>query len=81
VLVLVYPAVALHIGRLHDMGRSPWLTLVPAVLSVLAMLVWAQRVSLGSTLDAAVPVAALVACTGLAAWCCRAPAHAEANSV
>lgn len=81
VLVLVYPAVALHIGRLHDMGRSPWLTLVPAVLSVLAMLVWAGRISLGATLDATVPVAALVACTGLAAWCCRAPAHAEANSV
>jgi uncharacterized membrane protein YhaH (DUF805 family) len=81
VLVLVYPAVVLHLGRLHDMGRSGWLTLVPAVLTVLAMGIWAQRISLGATVDAVVPIAALVAFTGLAAWCCRAPAQAEANSV
>jgi hypothetical protein len=78
VLVLVYPAVVLHIGRLKDMGQSGWLTLVPAVLSVLAMLMWAQRVSLGATLDAAVPIAALVAVAGLAAWGCVAPGRTEA---
>jgi uncharacterized membrane protein YhaH (DUF805 family) len=78
VLVLVYPAVVLHIGRLKDMGQSGWLTLVPAVLSVLAMLMWAQRVSLGATLDVAVPIAALVAVAGLAAWSCVTPGRTEA---
>ena len=80
VLVLVYPAVVLHLGRLKDMGRSGWLTLVPAVLSVLAMLVWAGRVSLGATLDAAVPIAALVAVAGLAAWGCIAQGSTEATA-
>ena len=80
VLVLVYPAVVLHLGRLKDMGRSGWLTLVPAVLSVLAMLMWAGRISLGVQLDAAVPIAALVAVVGLAAWGCIAQGSTEATA-
>jgi len=80
VLVLVYPAVVLHVRRLHDMGRAGWWMLLPTVLSVLAMLVWAHRLSLGAQLDAAVPVAALIAFVGVALWGCLAGGQAETNA-
>ena len=70
VLVLVYPAVVLHVRRLHDMGYSGWIALVPGVLSVLAMLIWAQRVSGGAAFDAAIPLVAAVSFAALAAWGC-----------
>jgi uncharacterized membrane protein YphA (DoxX/SURF4 family) len=57
VLVLLYPAVILHVRRLHDMGRTGWFVLLPAVLTVLAMGIWADRISLGAQLDVAVPAA------------------------
>jgi uncharacterized membrane protein YhaH (DUF805 family) len=78
-LVLVYPAVVLHARRLHDLGRAGWLLLVPAVLTVVAMLIWARRISFGTPLDSAVPLAALVAFVGFALWGCIAKGHTEAN--
>lgn len=30
-LVLLYPAICLHARRLRDMGRTPWLLLIPAI--------------------------------------------------
>ncbi|MGC1459065.1 MAG: DUF805 domain-containing protein, partial [Steroidobacteraceae bacterium] len=33
-LMLVFPGVVLHARRLHDMGHSAWLVLVPGVLAV-----------------------------------------------
>jgi uncharacterized membrane protein YhaH (DUF805 family)/uncharacterized membrane protein YphA (DoxX/SURF4 family) len=80
VLVLLYPAVVLHVRRLHDMGRSGWLMLVPAVLAVVAMGIWANRVSLGTQLDVAVPLVALVAFTGFAVWGCFTRGQAETNT-
>jgi uncharacterized membrane protein YhaH (DUF805 family) len=80
ILVLLYPAVVLHVRRLHDMGRTGWLMLLPAVLTVLAMLIWANRISLGAQLDEAVPVAALVVFVGFALWGCIARGQAEANT-
>ncbi len=68
VLTLLYPAVVLHVRRLHDMGRSGWWTLIPALLTVAAMLIWAQRLSFGAQLDTAVPWAALIAFVGFALW-------------
>jgi uncharacterized membrane protein YhaH (DUF805 family)/uncharacterized membrane protein YphA (DoxX/SURF4 family) len=79
VLVLLYPAVVIHVRRLHDMGLSGWWTVVPGVLTGLAMGIWAQRISLGPQLDAIVPVAALVAFVGFAVWGCVAKGQAEAN--
>jgi len=80
VLVLVYPAVVLHARRMHDMGRSGWWLLAPAVLTVVAMAIWARRVSLGSQLDSAVPLAALVVFVGFALWGCTAKGQTEVNS-
>jgi uncharacterized membrane protein YhaH (DUF805 family) len=80
VLVLLYPAVVLHVRRLHDMGRTGWLMLLPAVLTVVAMGIWAHRVSLGAQLDMAVPVAALVVFVVFALWGSIARGQAETNT-
>jgi uncharacterized membrane protein YhaH (DUF805 family) len=80
VLVLLYPAVVLHVRRLHDMGRTGWLMLLPAVLTVVAMGIWAHRISLGAQLDLAVPLIALAAFVGFALWGCIARGQAGANT-
>jgi len=80
VLVLLYPAVVLHVRRLHDMGRTGWLMLVPTVLAVAAMLIWAHRIAFGAQIDAAVPLAALVVFSGFALWGCVGRGQAETNT-
>jgi uncharacterized membrane protein YhaH (DUF805 family)/uncharacterized membrane protein YphA (DoxX/SURF4 family) len=80
VLVLLYPAVVLHVRRLHDMGHSGWYLLLPAVLTVLAMGIWSDRVSLGAQLDAAVPGVALAVFVAFALWGSIAKGRAEANN-
>jgi uncharacterized membrane protein YhaH (DUF805 family)/uncharacterized membrane protein YphA (DoxX/SURF4 family) len=80
VLVLLYPAVVLHVRRLHDMGRTGWWMLVPAALTVVAMGIWAERISLGTQLDVVVPLAALVVFLGFALWGCIARGKAETNA-
>ena len=80
VLTLLYPAVVLHVRRLHDMGKSGWLMLPPTLLTVGAMLIWAGRISLGADLDAAVPLVALLAFVGVALWGGIARGQTEANS-
>jgi uncharacterized membrane protein YhaH (DUF805 family)/uncharacterized membrane protein YphA (DoxX/SURF4 family) len=80
VLVLLYPAAVLQVRRLHDMGRTGWLVLVPAVLTVAAMLIWANRISFGTQVDDVVPLAALAVFVGFALWGCIARGQAEANT-
>jgi uncharacterized membrane protein YhaH (DUF805 family)/uncharacterized membrane protein YphA (DoxX/SURF4 family) len=80
VLVMLYPAVVLHVRRLHDMGRTGWWMFVPTALTVIAMGIWANRISLGGQLDAAVPLAALVVFIGVAVWGCIERGQAEANT-
>ena len=79
-LVLVYPAVILQVRRLHDMGHTGWWSAVPAVLIVLAMLIWADRIDLGAQLNAAVPLAALAVFAGFALWGSIARGQVEANT-
>jgi uncharacterized membrane protein YhaH (DUF805 family) len=69
-LVLLFPAFVLHARRLHDMGRSAWLLLVPTALMVAAFAIWLQIISLGTQLNAAVPPIALAASAGFALWGC-----------
>lgn len=38
-LALIYPSVCITIKRLHDMGKTGWLTLVPYVGAVVAMII------------------------------------------
>ncbi|MBK7115436.1 MAG: DUF805 domain-containing protein [Proteobacteria bacterium] len=80
VLCLLYPAVVLHVRRLHDMGRSGWLMLPATVLTVVAMLIWAGRISLGAQLDAALPLVALLVFLAFALWGGLARGQSEANT-
>lgn len=80
VLVLLYPAVVLHVRRLHDMGRTGWLVLAPAALTLLAMGIWTHRISLGTQLDAAVPLVALLVFIGFVIWGGVARGQAESNT-
>jgi uncharacterized membrane protein YhaH (DUF805 family) len=78
-LMLLFPGVILHARRLHDMGHSAWLLAVPAVLMVAAFAIWLHILSLGTQLDAAVPVVALVVSAGFALWGCIGRGQVEAN--
>ena len=79
-LVLLFPASVLLARRLHDMGHSGWLLLVPAVLTVAAMMIWDHRLDLGAQLNFAVPLAALIVFVGFALWGCIGKGKAEANA-
>jgi uncharacterized membrane protein YhaH (DUF805 family) len=79
ILTLLYPAVVLHVRRLHDMGHTGWLMLVPTLLTVVAMGIWANRIDLGAQLNSAVPLTAGLVFAGFALWGCIAKGRAEAN--
>ncbi len=78
-LVLMFPAVILHARRLHDMGHSAWLLLIPGILMVAAFAIWLHIVSLGTQLEAAVPLTALAVSAGFALWGCIGSGQAEAT--
>jgi uncharacterized membrane protein YhaH (DUF805 family)/uncharacterized membrane protein YphA (DoxX/SURF4 family) len=78
-LVLLFPAIVLLARRLHDMGHSGWLLVVPAVLTVVAMAIWDHRLDLGAQLNFAVPLAALIIWVGFTLWGCIGKGRAEAN--
>jgi uncharacterized membrane protein YhaH (DUF805 family) len=67
-LVLVVPAVVLHARRLHDMGRSAWLLVVPTVLMLAAFAIWLKYYVPGPGLAKAVPLAAIVISAAFALW-------------
>ncbi|MGC1459301.1 MAG: DUF805 domain-containing protein, partial [Steroidobacteraceae bacterium] len=78
-LMLVFPGVVLHARRLHDMGHSAWLVLVPGVLAVVAFAGWLHVITLSAPLNTAVPLAALVVTAAFALWGCVGSGEAEAN--
>jgi uncharacterized membrane protein YhaH (DUF805 family) len=79
-LVLVFPGVILHARRLHDMGHTAWLLILPAILMVAAFAIWLGVVSLGTRFDTALPLIALAVSAGFALWGCIGSGQAEANS-
>ena len=78
-LILVYPVVLLQARRLHDMGRSAWLLLIPGVLAVAAFAIWLRLVHVGAPFNALAQPAALVVGAGFALWCALGRGQAEAN--
>jgi uncharacterized membrane protein YhaH (DUF805 family) len=78
-LMLVLPGVILHARRLHDMGHSAWLVLVPAVLTVAAFAGWLHVFTFSAPLNVALPWAAFVVTAGFALWGCLGSGKAEAN--
>ena len=79
-LVLVVPGIILHARRLHDMGRSAWLLIVPGILVVAAFAVWLKLLSFGTQVDAIVRPAAIVVSIAFAVWGCIGKGQAEANN-
>ncbi len=78
-LMLVYPGVVLHARRLHDMGHSAWLVLVPGLLILVAFAGWLRLITLSAPLNTAVPLAAMVVAAAFALWGCLGSGEAEAN--
>jgi uncharacterized membrane protein YhaH (DUF805 family) len=78
-LVLVFPAFVLHARRLHDMGRSAWLLLIPTAVLLAAFSIWLGLHSMGAQLDAVVPTAALVLAAAFALWGCLGSGQATSN--
>jgi uncharacterized membrane protein YhaH (DUF805 family) len=78
-LMLVFPGAILHARRLHDMGHSAWLVLLPAVLTVAAFAGWLHVLTFSAPLNIALPWAAFVVTAGFALWGCLGSGTAEAN--
>ncbi len=78
-LMLVFPGIVLHARRLHDMGHSAWLVLIPGVLTLAAFAGWLRLFTFGAALNTALPLAALVVAAGFALWGCLGSGQAEAN--
>jgi uncharacterized membrane protein YhaH (DUF805 family) len=75
-LTLLFPAFVLHARRLHDMGMTAWLLVVPVALTGVG--VWphpGSRTSLEATLT---PIG-LAIFAAVALWCCLGKGKAEAN--
>ena len=79
-LVLLFPTVVLLGRRLHDMGHSAWVLLVPSILTIAAMAIWDHRIDLGAQVNFALPLAALVVWVGFTLWGCIARGGAQANA-
>ncbi len=65
-VTLLFPAAVLHARRLHDMGQTAWLLLLPGVLSATG--IWLHMYRHNSQLKPAVSLAALVVCAGFVLW-------------
>jgi uncharacterized membrane protein YhaH (DUF805 family) len=76
-LVLLFPAVVLHARRLHDMGQSAWLLVVPAALIVVNA--WLYLFDPGASFKGIVTIAAVVVAAGVIVWGLIGKSQAEAN--
>jgi uncharacterized membrane protein YhaH (DUF805 family) len=81
-VTLLYPGVVLHARRLHDMGKTAWLLLLPVALILAA--VWMHMTgwikSGGSErVQDYVGLAAHVVGAGFVLWCLIGKGQAEAN--
>lgn len=76
-LMLVFPGVMLHARRLHDMGRSAWLLVVPTSLAIAAFAIWFHILSFGASFNEALPVVALAVGVAFMLWGCIAKGRSE----
>ena len=76
-LVLLFPAVVLHARRLHDMGKTALLLLVPGALIAAAIVL--RMVSLGSQAEVAATGAAVVVSAAFSLWGLVGKGQDEAN--
>ena len=73
---LLFPAFVLHARRLHDMGQTAWLLIVPGAL--LGAAIWPHTDSRGAY-EVPLTLAALAIAACFALWCCVAKGQAASN--
>ena len=76
-VTLLFPAFVMHARRLHDMGKTAWLLLVPG-LPVLAF-TWLHLFLPQGELTVPMGWLALVLSLAVTAWCLVGKAEGEAN--
>jgi uncharacterized membrane protein YhaH (DUF805 family) len=77
IFTLLFPAFVLHARRLHDMGQTAWLTVIPGVIVGAALL--PQNVANRGTLQGPLTIAAAVVFVAFAVWCVVGKSQAGAN--
>ena len=73
---LLYPAFMLHARRLHDMGLTAWLLILPGALIGVAI---RPHVGPRTALENTLAEASLAVMAVIALWCCIAKGKADAN--
>jgi uncharacterized membrane protein YhaH (DUF805 family) len=76
-VTLLFPAAVLHARRLHDMGQTAWLLLVPGILNLTA--IWLHMGRHDPELQPAVGLAALVVSVAFVVWGLVGKGQARAN--
>jgi uncharacterized membrane protein YhaH (DUF805 family) len=74
---LLYPAFVLHARRLHDMGRTAWLLIIPGALFAAA--IWLLMISGDARLGGPVTLSALAVSAAAALWGLIGKGQADAN--
>jgi uncharacterized membrane protein YhaH (DUF805 family) len=75
-VTLLFPATILHARRLHDIGQTAWLLLIPSALNAVAISLHMSSRNL--ELQPTVNVAALGVCAGFLVWCLVGPGKIQA---
>ncbi len=76
-VTLLYPAAVLHARRLHDMGRTGWLLLIPGAIDITA--IWLHMGSLRPALQPTLTLVALVVSAGFVLWGLVGKGQAQTN--
>jgi uncharacterized membrane protein YhaH (DUF805 family) len=76
-VTLIYPAFVLHARRLHDMGKTAWLLVLP--LGVTLAATWLHLYGPKSQLETPLFGAALGVAAVFTVWCLLGKSNAEAN--
>jgi len=76
-VVLIYPAFVLHARRLHDIGQTAWLLILPVALLIATA--WLHISGTKSPLVMPANIAATVVSAGFALWGAIGKGRAEAN--
>jgi uncharacterized membrane protein YhaH (DUF805 family) len=76
-VTMLYPAMVLEARRLHDMGQTAWLLLIPGALDAAA--IWLHMAGRGLDLQPDVNLAALIVSAGFLAWGLVGKGQAQAN--
>jgi uncharacterized membrane protein YhaH (DUF805 family) len=76
-VTLLFPTMVLHARRLHDMGHSAWLLLLPGTPTLTAL--WLHMYRHSSAVQPVLTWAALLLAAGFVVWGLAGPGQSQAN--